>query len=181
MIQLGYQEASVLDITEAADVSKRTFYLHFTDKEDVIEALAMRELETLRARIEAAEATEAAPDEVFGEGFRRTTRMIFEYVGTEHHADHLGMMDRSACRRCARIHGWGLKRICAGRFANRRHRYRLSVANAVAGGSINCCAGGSAIRMTIPDDMAAVRVRVVRQHPNQLRQGPEVPWDNKER
>ena len=39
--QIGYQEASILDLTEAADVSKRTFYLHFTDKEAIIEELAL--------------------------------------------------------------------------------------------------------------------------------------------
>ena len=32
----GYDETSVADITEAADVSKRTFFLHFPTKEDVL-------------------------------------------------------------------------------------------------------------------------------------------------
>ena len=69
--QKGYQEASVLDITDAADVSKRTFYLHFTDKEAVIEALAMRVLEELRARVENTEK-KLPHDEPFRETFRRT-------------------------------------------------------------------------------------------------------------
>lgn len=78
--QKGYQEASVLDITEAADMSKRTFYLHFTDKEAVIEALAMREFEELRHRVEATEH-KVSPDETFREGFERITQIIFEYAG----------------------------------------------------------------------------------------------------
>jgi AcrR family transcriptional regulator len=77
--QQGYQDASVLDITEAADVSKRTFYLHFADKEAIIEALAMRRFEDLRARVESAE-TEVSPDETFREGFQRITQIIFEYA-----------------------------------------------------------------------------------------------------
>ena len=32
----GFKETSVLDITEAADVSQRTFYRYFTSKEDVL-------------------------------------------------------------------------------------------------------------------------------------------------
>lgn len=32
----GYDETSIADITEAADVSKRTFFLHFPTKEDVL-------------------------------------------------------------------------------------------------------------------------------------------------
>lgn len=32
----GYEETSVADIAEAADVSKRTFFLHFPTKEDVL-------------------------------------------------------------------------------------------------------------------------------------------------
>lgn len=37
---LGFQQATILDITEAANVSKRTFYLHFADKDALLEALA---------------------------------------------------------------------------------------------------------------------------------------------
>jgi AcrR family transcriptional regulator len=79
--QKGYQEASILDITEAADVSKRTFYLHFTDKESVIEALAMQHFQKLREQVEAEEVEAAASDEPFGEGFQRITEIIFEYAG----------------------------------------------------------------------------------------------------
>lgn len=76
--QKGYIDAAVLDITEAADVSKRTFYLHFTDKEAVIEALAMRRFEELRAVVEATEPRH--DDETFREGFERITAIIFQYA-----------------------------------------------------------------------------------------------------
>ena len=89
--QKGYEEASVLDITEAADVSKRTFYLHFPDKEAVIEALAMRSFEELRARVEAhdkstdilhgqSETCDQTLDTTMRENFHEITRIIFEYA-----------------------------------------------------------------------------------------------------
>ncbi len=85
--QKGYEEASVLDITEAADVSKRTFYLHFSDKEAVIEALAMRSFEELRARVEAFEKSTAKSrasgeglDMTMRENYHTATRIIFEYA-----------------------------------------------------------------------------------------------------
>lgn len=78
--ELGYQAASILDITEAADVSKRTFYLHFNDKEAIIEALAMREFEKLRAQLEEMENIPDHLDETFRDGFHTMTRMIFEYA-----------------------------------------------------------------------------------------------------
>jgi AcrR family transcriptional regulator len=76
----GYEEASVLDITEAADVSKRTFYLHFTDKEAVIEALAMRAFEELRHIVESTEK-KLPHEESFRESFQRITQIIFDYAG----------------------------------------------------------------------------------------------------
>lgn len=81
--QLGYEAASVLDITEAANVSKRTFYLHFADKEEVIEALAVRGFIELRAQVEAHEdqhQLEMGHEDFFREGFTITNRMIFEYT-----------------------------------------------------------------------------------------------------
>lgn len=45
----GYDETSVADITDAADVSKRTFFLHFPTKEDVLLADSTRRI-TLAVR-----------------------------------------------------------------------------------------------------------------------------------
>jgi AcrR family transcriptional regulator len=48
----GYESTGILDITEEADVSKATFYLHFTDKEDLTRTLIMEGFEELRARVD---------------------------------------------------------------------------------------------------------------------------------
>jgi AcrR family transcriptional regulator len=75
----GYQDAAVLDITEAANVSKRTFYLHFNDKEAIIEALALSEFQALRDRVEAGEMHDEE-SETFRMGFSRIATMVFEYA-----------------------------------------------------------------------------------------------------
>lgn len=77
--RMGYEAASVLDITEAANVSKRTFYLHFNDKEDLIEALAMRGFVEVRTQVEDKENI-LPPDHTFQEGMYRVARLIFDYV-----------------------------------------------------------------------------------------------------
>jgi AcrR family transcriptional regulator len=83
--QKGYQEVSVLDITEAANVSKRTFYLHFPDKEAVIEALALRGFEELRAQVETEKwHNHPHPNMAsFRAGFQQVTQTIFEYVASK--------------------------------------------------------------------------------------------------
>jgi AcrR family transcriptional regulator len=48
----GYDPVGILDITEAADVSKGTFYLHFADKEELTRTLMMEGFEAMRARID---------------------------------------------------------------------------------------------------------------------------------
>jgi AcrR family transcriptional regulator len=75
----GYQDAAILDITEAADVSKRTFYLHFNDKQAIIEALALTEFQALRDQIEAEDGRHNE-HESFRAGFSRIATMIFEYA-----------------------------------------------------------------------------------------------------
>ena len=85
--RMGYEAASVLDITEAANVSKRTFYLHFNDKEDLIEALAMRGFIELRNQAEDKDHL-VAPDHTFEEGMYQVAKLIFEYV-----QDHPQLME----------------------------------------------------------------------------------------
>ncbi|MGW5053690.1 TetR/AcrR family transcriptional regulator [Actinokineospora sp. NPDC004072] len=53
----GYEQTSVADIAEAADVSKRTFFLHFATKEDVLLADA-----TTRVDLAVRAIEERAPD-----------------------------------------------------------------------------------------------------------------------
>lgn len=77
--RVGYKTASVLDITEAANVSKRTFYLHFNDKEDLIESLAMRGFIEMRQQAEN-KGDMLDVEHTFAEGMCHVARLIFEYA-----------------------------------------------------------------------------------------------------
>ena len=75
MARSGYESTGILDITEEADVSKATFYLHFTDKEDLTRTLIMEGFEELRARV----------DETLGEVHRpgrmaEALRVVYRYA-----------------------------------------------------------------------------------------------------
>ncbi len=74
----GFQEATILDITEAADVSKRTFYLHFDDKQALIGSLALRAFQELRNQIEAKEDHD--DHDSFQGGFKLVISTIFEFA-----------------------------------------------------------------------------------------------------
>ena len=56
LARLGYQAATVADITRAADVGVGTFYLHFRDKDALLRTLLEEGLEELRAEIGAVVA-----------------------------------------------------------------------------------------------------------------------------
>ena len=53
-IARGYQETTISEIIQTADVAMGTFYLHFRDKEDVFLALAQEALDQVRAQIHEA-------------------------------------------------------------------------------------------------------------------------------
>ncbi|GHO48806.1 TetR/AcrR family transcriptional regulator [Ktedonospora formicarum] len=53
-IQRGYQEATISEIIQIADVAMGTFYLHFRDKEELLLALAEEGLQLLREQIHTA-------------------------------------------------------------------------------------------------------------------------------
>ena len=57
----GYQDVSVADITEAADVGVGTFYLHFGDKDAVFHTLIEEGLQSIRQQVLAEIAAEDAP------------------------------------------------------------------------------------------------------------------------
>jgi AcrR family transcriptional regulator len=50
--QHGYHNTSVQNITDAANLGKRTFYLHFDDKEAILDELARRSVGEIEARIQ---------------------------------------------------------------------------------------------------------------------------------
>ncbi len=73
--RMGYEAAGVLDITEEADVSKGTFYLHFKDKEDLTRTLIMAGFDDLRAELNAAIQPGQAPENLQG-----TLEVLFRYA-----------------------------------------------------------------------------------------------------
>ncbi len=74
----GYEATGVLDITEAADVSKGTFYLHFRDKEDLTRTLILEGFEALRARLTEALGGGLRPAESIEEALRVVFRHAAE-------------------------------------------------------------------------------------------------------
>jgi AcrR family transcriptional regulator len=79
----GFADASILDITEAANVSKRTFYLHFADREALIEEIALQSLEEVRQQIE--QETMQYMDDPMPNNFYRVVRAIFDYAQANPH------------------------------------------------------------------------------------------------
>lgn len=57
LARLGYQAATVADITREADVGVGTFYLHFRDKDVLLRTLLEEGLEELRGEVSAKVAT----------------------------------------------------------------------------------------------------------------------------
>ena len=72
---LGYDATNVLDITEAADVSKGTFYQHFKDKEALTQALIVEGFEELNRRIN--DEFDSPPG---SERIRAILRAVFQYA-----------------------------------------------------------------------------------------------------
>jgi AcrR family transcriptional regulator len=50
----GYQDATITEIVQVADVAMGTFYLHFRDKEELLVALANDALQVIREQVHAA-------------------------------------------------------------------------------------------------------------------------------
>ena len=51
LIEKGYSQVDILDITEGANVSRATFYKHFKNKEDCVQALMQQGFDALVAEI----------------------------------------------------------------------------------------------------------------------------------
>ncbi len=74
----GVAASSVDDIVHAAGVAKGTFYLYFSTRDDVINAVAERMVDTVADRVEAAAGTPARPVERL-----RALGTMLRQVGTE--------------------------------------------------------------------------------------------------
>lgn len=71
----GYRKTSVDEIAEAAQVAKRTVYLHFENKAAIFRAMAEYLAELTRSRFEAGLKTQGSPAE-------RLTELLYANYGT---------------------------------------------------------------------------------------------------
>lgn len=76
---LGYHEASIVKITEAAGVSQGTFYLYFTSKKDVFDELVEDLNHRVRRAMSEAAAEGATRVEAELNGFRAFFRFTAEH------------------------------------------------------------------------------------------------------
>ncbi|GAB4576279.1 MAG: TetR/AcrR family transcriptional regulator [Anaerolineae bacterium] len=86
----GYDTASVRDITDEADVSKATFYLHFKDKEALTRTLILEGFDALRAELDASLAATAGPAPDPHERLRNALSVVFRYAAANR--DLFGIM-----------------------------------------------------------------------------------------
>lgn len=75
LAEVGYQKLTIKAITDAADVGYGTFYLHFTDKDDVVWAVMYEANEMWRQEIETKIAGLASPQREY-----QLWVFIFEYA-----------------------------------------------------------------------------------------------------
>ena len=57
IVQKGYTQVDILDITERANVSRGTFYQHFRNKQECVRALMQQGFDALSAEISSSKAT----------------------------------------------------------------------------------------------------------------------------
>lgn len=77
--EVGFHEATVLDITEAADVSKRTLYVHFENgKDQLLEELARHSVDEILSSIEDNKATNA--DLPLREHMMQSMQIVFQWM-----------------------------------------------------------------------------------------------------
>src|SRR5713226_4696169 len=60
----GYQDATITEITQLADVAMGTFYLHFRDKAELFAALTEEGLQTIRDQLLAVLATRSGEQSI---------------------------------------------------------------------------------------------------------------------
>jgi len=58
LLQDGLDSISVKTLTEKADISRKTFYLHFTDKYDLLDAIVQEQIEGLKSLCAESETSD---------------------------------------------------------------------------------------------------------------------------
>lgn len=77
----GYHTASINDVIEKAGIARGTFYLYFSGKHNVLEAILDDVLERLRSRIKGVETGSDAPP--FGEQLRANIIRVIRFATEE--------------------------------------------------------------------------------------------------
>ncbi|MFE4709927.1 TetR/AcrR family transcriptional regulator [Paenibacillus sp. NPDC056722] len=54
----GFDSITVKTLTEKADISRKTFYLHFTDKNDLLDAIVQEQIRELKSTCAESKATD---------------------------------------------------------------------------------------------------------------------------
>ena len=100
--ELGYHEASIVKITEAAGVGQGTFYLYFASKKDVFDELVVDLNHRVRQAMEAGEIAAGDPEllawALMGIGELVGMRWILWAGRNELPADVQGELDRIVTR-----------------------------------------------------------------------------------
>lgn len=84
-LKKGYEETSVDDIAEAANVAKGTFYYHFKSKDEVLIGLSIGYLKRLSKQVDDDLAAGVAPLEVLRSILKKTARDTEAYRDMSRH------------------------------------------------------------------------------------------------
>jgi AcrR family transcriptional regulator len=76
LVEVGYPKLTIKAITDRADVGYGTFYLHFTDKDDIVWAVMRQTMESWRVDMEAKVLAFPSPQREY-----QSWVYIFEYAG----------------------------------------------------------------------------------------------------
>jgi AcrR family transcriptional regulator len=76
IVERGYDALTVQDITEAADIRRATFYMHYNDKEDLLVKVLQGIFDTLVQQIES----QTVQDHLGGKTQPESFRMMFAHV-----------------------------------------------------------------------------------------------------
>jgi AcrR family transcriptional regulator len=77
ILEKGYDQVTVQDVLDRADIGRATFYAHFRDKDDLLMSGAQELRESLRRRMAAFLTAQGRPDHDELE----VTRVLFEHAG----------------------------------------------------------------------------------------------------
>lgn len=76
IVERGYDDLSIQDITDRADLRRATFYLHYKDKDELLIAVLRETFDALARQLEA----EASSDALAGKTYLKAYRLMFAHV-----------------------------------------------------------------------------------------------------